>query len=98
MFFRSAEFQERGYFVYRFYSSAFGRKPDYSEFTPDLARVSGFLTSDQLEAAKTAFVSDFMARPAFAAQYGSLNNAAFVDALINTAAVNLGNRQALING
>jgi len=97
-FFRSAEFQERGYFVYRFYSSAFGRKPGYAEFTPDLARVSGFLTNDQLEAAKTAFVNDFMTRPAFAAQYGSLNNSAYVDALINTAAVNLSNRQTLIDG
>jgi CSLREA domain-containing protein len=97
-FFRSAEFQERGYFVYRFYSSAFGRKPDYAEFTPDLRRVSGFLTNDQLEAAKTALVNDFMARPAFAAQYSSLSNSAYVDALINTAAVNLSNRQAMVDG
>ncbi|MDT5063129.1 MAG: hypothetical protein QOH63_3588, partial [Acidobacteriota bacterium] len=43
-FFRSTEFQERGYFTYRFYSVALGRKPDYSEFMPDLAKVSGFLT------------------------------------------------------
>jgi CSLREA domain-containing protein len=97
-FFRSAEFQERGYFVYRFYASAFGRKPDYGEFTPDLRRVSGFLTNDQLEAAKTAFVNDFMARSAFAAQYNSLSNSAYVDALINTAAVNLSNRPALLDG
>ena len=85
-FFRSAEFQERGYFVYRFYTAALGRKPDFSEFTPDLGRVSGFLTNDQLAAAKTAFANDFTSRPAFAAQYNSLNNAAYVDALINTAA------------
>jgi hypothetical protein len=97
-FFRSAEFQERGYFVYRFYSAAFGRKPDYAEFTPDLARVSGFLTNDQLEAAKTTFANDFIARPQFAAQYGSLSNSAYVDALINTAQVSLTNRQALIDG
>ena len=97
-FFRSAEFQERGYFVYRFYSTAFGRKPDYGEFTPDLARVSGFLTNGQLEAAKTAFANDFMTRPAFSAQYRSLNNSAYVDALINTAQVSLTNRQALIDG
>ena len=43
-FFRSPEFQGRGYFVYRFYPVAFGRKPDYEEFSPDLAGVSGFLT------------------------------------------------------
>jgi CSLREA domain-containing protein len=97
-FFRSAEFQERGYFVYRFYSSAFGRKPDYAEFMPDLGRVSGFLTNDQLEAAKTALANDFMSRPAFAAQYGGSDNPAYVDALINTAAVNLSNRQSMIDG
>ena len=51
-FFQSAEFQQRGYFVYRFYPVSFGRKPDYAEFIPDLARVSGFLSDAQLEAAK----------------------------------------------
>jgi uncharacterized delta-60 repeat protein len=98
MFFRSEEFQQRGYFVYRFYSTAFGQKPDYAAFGTDLQRVSGFLTNDQLEAAKTAFANDFVTRPAFAAQYGSLSNSAYVDALVNTAAVNLSNRQSIIDG
>ena len=97
LFFQSAEFQERGYFVYRFYPVAFGRKPDYSEFIPDLASVSGFLDANQLEAAKVQFIADFMARPAFVSTYNSLNNTQYVDALINTAAVNLSNRQALID-
>src|SRR5438445_1742139 len=98
MFFRSTEFQQRGYFLYRFYSSAFGRKPDYAEFTPDLARVSGFLTDEQLAAAKTAFAKDFMTRPGFAAQYDGLSNAAYVDALLNTTQASFGNRQALTDG
>jgi hypothetical protein len=97
MFYRSQEFQERGYFAYRFYATAFGRKPDYAEFVPDLARVSGFLTNDQLAAAKTAFVDDFMTRPAFASQYNSLSDPAFVDQLAQTAGVSLSNRQALID-
>jgi len=96
-FFRSQEFQERGYFAYRFYATALGRKPDYAEFVPDLARVSGFLTNDQLEAAKTALIDDFMARPAFAGRYNSLGNAAYVDQLMNTAGVNVANRQSLID-
>ena len=94
----SIQRQDRGYFVYRFYSAALGRKPDYAEFTPDLGRVSCFLNNDQLEAAKTAFANDFMTRPAFASQYNALSNSAYVDALINTAAVNLSNRQALVDG
>jgi hypothetical protein len=97
MFFRSAEFQERGYFAYRFYSAAFGRKPNYGEFTPDLARVSGFLTNDQLQAAKTQFANDFASRPAFVAQYRSLTNEAYVNSLASTAGIGLTNRQALID-
>ncbi len=97
MFYRSQEFQERGYFAYRFYSTALGRKPDYAEFMPDLQSVSGFLTNDQLEAAKTAFVDDFMRRPEFASRYGALNNTRYVDALLNTAGVS-SNRQTLIDG
>jgi hypothetical protein len=102
LFFQSAEFQQRGYFVYRFYPVAFGRKPDYAEFVPDLASVSGFLSDAQLEAAKVAFIAAFMARPAFVSAYNSLNNTQYVDALLNTAGVTLlpspGTRQALIDG
>ena len=101
-FFQSPEFQARGYFVYRFYPVAFGRKPDYAEFIPDLARVSGFLSDAQLEAAKVAFINDFMNRPAFAATYNGLSNTQYVDALLATAGVTSPNRDfwiaALGNG
>ena len=86
-FFQSAEFQQRGYFVYRFYPVSFGRKPDYAEFIPDLARVSGFLSDAQLEAAKIAFINDFMARPAFVNTYNGLNNTQYVDTLLATAGI-----------
>ena len=98
LFFQSAEFQQRGYFVYRFYDVAFGRKPDYDEFVPDLASVSGFLDNNQLEAAKVAFIADFMARPAFANTYNPLNNTQYVDMLLNTAGVTLSSRQSMIDG
>ena len=86
-FFQSPEFQQRGYFIYRFYPVSFGRKPDYSEFIPDLARVSGFLSDSQLEAAKVEFVNDFITRPAFTSIYGGLNNTQYVDTLLATAGV-----------
>jgi len=98
LFFQSQEFQERGYFVYRFYPVAFGRKPDYAEFVPDLASVSGFLDANQLEAAKLAFIAGFMARPAFVSNYNGLTNQQYVDALVNTAGVSLSSRQAMIDG
>ncbi len=97
-FFRSPEFQDRGYFVYRFYSVAFGRAPRYAEFVPDLARVSGFQSAAELEASKVAFIADFMSRPEFTNKYGSLTDpAAYVNALVATAGVTLPNKQQLIN-
>jgi uncharacterized repeat protein (TIGR01451 family) len=86
-FFRSAEFQGRGYFIYRFYPVAFGRKPDFVEFIPDLAKVSGFLSDAQLEAAKVAFIDEFMSRPAFVTKYSGLNDTQYVDTLLATAQI-----------
>jgi len=86
-FFRSAEFQGRGYSIYRFYPVAFGRKPDYVEFIPDLAKVSGFLSDTELEAAKVAFITEFMSRPAFVTKYNGLNDTQYVDTLLATADV-----------
>ena len=104
LFFQSDEFQSRGYYVYRFYPVAFGRKPFYAEFVPDLASVSGFLTPAELEAAKVQFAVDFAARPSFLSIYNSPNtptgNQQYVDALLNTAGVTLAasTRQSLIDG
>ncbi|HKO99516.1 MAG TPA: SBBP repeat-containing protein [Pyrinomonadaceae bacterium] len=84
-FFRSEEFQSRGYFIYRFFS-VLGRIPVSEEFYPDFAKVSGFLTADQLEANKAAYVNEVMSRADFQTKYGStLNNpTAYVEALLQT--------------
>ena len=85
-FFRSPEFQDRGYFIYRFYS-AVGKIPLYDEFMPDLAKVSGFLSIQQLEENKVAFVEEFMTRSYFA-PYGSIGSpTTYVDALLATVGV-----------
>src|SRR5947209_2429498 len=89
-FFRSPEFQDRGYFVFRFYPVALGRNPNYSEFMPDLAKVSGFLTPEQLEAAKAAYVQEFMSRAEFQRKYGSLSDSAFRAAIVQTAGIDPG--------
>ncbi|MDQ3472736.1 MAG: M12 family metallo-peptidase [Acidobacteriota bacterium] len=86
-FFRSPEFQDRGYFVYRFYPVAFGRKPEYVEFVPDLAKVSGFLSDAELEAAKVGFIAEFMSRPGFFAKFNGLTDTQYVDTLLSTAQV-----------
>jgi hypothetical protein len=54
---------------------------------PDLAKVSGFLSDAELEAAKTAFIVQFMARPAFVTKFGALNDTQYVDTLLATADV-----------
>jgi uncharacterized repeat protein (TIGR01451 family) len=83
-FFRSPEFQDRGYLIYRFYS-AVGRIPLYDEFMPDFAKVSGFLSAQQLEENKVAFVNEFMTRSDFQTKYGALTDpTAYVDALLQT--------------
>jgi hypothetical protein len=65
---------------------------------PDLARLSGFLDVNQLEAAKTQFIADLMSRPAFVTKYNSLDNHTYVAMLMQTAGVNLANQPALIDG
>jgi hypothetical protein len=83
-FFRSEEFQSRGYFIYRFYS-AVGKIPTYNQFMPDFAKVSGFLSPEQLEANKVAFVQEFMTRADYQNRYGALTDAApWVTAVLNT--------------
>jgi hypothetical protein len=85
-FVRSAEFQGRGFFVYRFYSASLGRIPLYAEFIPDTAKVSGFLSTSDLEANKLAYIAEFMNRPEFKNLYDvTLNNpTAYVDKLLAT--------------
>ena len=97
-FFRSPEFQDRGYFIYRFYATI-GRHPFYAEFMPDLAKVSGFLTDAQLAANKVAFVQEFISRGEFQQKYAALTDpAAYVDALLNTVGLpNHPTRTAWIN-
>lgn len=98
-FFRSPEFQDRAYFIYRFYS-AVGRIPLYTDFMPDFAKVTGFLSAQQLEENKVAFVNEFMTRADFQTRYGALTDpTAYVDALLQTVGLpNHPGRQAWIAG
>ncbi|HKQ99124.1 MAG TPA: Calx-beta domain-containing protein, partial [Pyrinomonadaceae bacterium] len=96
-FFRSLEFQQRGYFVYRFYSASYGRVPRYAEFMPDMARVSGFQSPQEEEASKVAFIDAFMARQEFKDRYDSITDPrSFVGALEMAAGVVLADRETLI--
>ena len=97
-FFRSEEFQTRAYPLYRFYS-AVGKIPLYENFMPDFAKVSGFLSAQELEANKVAFINEFMTRADYQNLYGSITgNDAYMTALLNTLGLpNHPNKQAWVN-
>lgn len=99
-FFRSTEFGERGYWIYRFYHASLGRLPKYVEFKPELQKLAGLhLTPAQLEANKAAFLNEFMTRPEFTARYGGLieNPTAFVNKVMEVAQItSLANKDQLI--
>ncbi|HEY9405758.1 MAG TPA: Ig-like domain-containing protein [Pyrinomonadaceae bacterium] len=81
-FFRSQEFQLKGFYVYRFYKVALGRLPLYAEITPDMRSVSG-QTEEEVYRKRAEFAEVFAARPAFRAQYDALSDQAFIDTLLN---------------
>ena len=72
-FYRSAEFTDRGYFVYRFYEAVLGvgRLPRYAEFIPDMASISGFASAAEQEQNIADFIALFMARGEFTSRYGA---------------------------
>lgn len=95
-FFQSQEFQLKGFFVYRFYSVAFGRVPTYREIIPDMQFVTG-QTEGEVNAKRDAYTNAFVGRPAFRSLYDGLSNAAYVDTLLRTAGVTVSNRDQLVS-
>ncbi len=80
-FFRSAEFEIKGRYVFNFYTLSFNRLPLYSEIIPDMASVTG-ATEAEVYQKKAAFTANWVTRPEFQTAYGALSNQAFVDTLL----------------
>ncbi|HEY9405049.1 MAG TPA: DUF4214 domain-containing protein [Pyrinomonadaceae bacterium] len=95
-FFRSIEFQLKGFFVIRYHLAAFGRLPTYREFVRDTQRING-ATSQDVFANLTAYSNEFVARHDFKEIYDALSNAAYVDRILQTAGITLPNRDQLVN-
>jgi subtilisin family serine protease len=81
-FFRSQEFQLKGFFVFNFYKVAFARLPFYSEVIPDMSSITD-TTPAGVQAKKAALTNSFVQRQEFVNAYGSLDNATFVNTLMN---------------
>jgi len=99
-YFRSIEFQETGYLVYRVYKAAYGNLPgapvplSYGDFLPDTQQMSEGVVVNapdwqlKLENNKQAFFAAFVARQRFTIAYpAALTPDAFVDALYAKAGV-----------
>jgi hypothetical protein len=82
-FFRSPEFGERGYWVYRFFTASLGRRPLYAEFTPEMRRLSGLKPTADLAADEADFINGFMQRPEFTAIYNGITDAGHASAFIS---------------
>ncbi|MGI9105177.1 MAG: PQQ-dependent sugar dehydrogenase [Pyrinomonadaceae bacterium] len=88
-FFRSTEFQLKGYFVYLFYKVSLGRLPLYAEIVPDMASVTG-ATAAEVFAKRDAFANRWLMRADFKTLYpATLAPAQYVDKLLQTAGVTL---------
>ena len=95
-FYLSLEFQGRGYFAYRFYDAALGRRPLYTEFIPDMQKVGGAQSPDQEIISKNQYMNDFVQKPEFKAIYDALSNQGYVDKLEQTAGVTISNKADLV--
>ncbi|HYV10877.1 MAG TPA: DUF4214 domain-containing protein [Pyrinomonadaceae bacterium] len=96
-FYQSIEFQGRGYFAYRFYDAALGRRPTYKEFIPDMQKVGGAQSPAQEVISKNEYMNAFVLKDEFKALYpDSLTNQAYVDKLEQTAGVTLSNKADLV--
>jgi hypothetical protein len=87
----SIEFHETGYYVYRMYRAALGRRPTFAEFIPEAAQVgqgvvagSNDAWAARLSNNKDAYTSSFFQRADFQARYAGLTNAQYVDQLFTT--------------
>lgn len=96
-FYLSLEFQGRGYFAYRFYDAALGRRPLYTEFIPDMQKVGGSQSPEQEVVSKNQYMNDFVQKPEFKAIYDGLSNQGYVDKLEQTAGVTISNKANLVN-
>ena len=95
-FYQSLEFQGRGYWAYRYYDAALGRRPLYTEFIPDMQKVGGALSPDQEAVAKDQYMNDFVTKPEFKAIYDALSNQGYLDKLEQTTGVTIANKATLV--
>jgi DNA-binding beta-propeller fold protein YncE len=87
-FFIEAEFQLKGFYVYRVYQGALGRRPSYAEFMTDRGELQAH---PNLDLEQVTYTLVFVQRAEFIDKYQSaLNGPDFVAALIQNVQINSG--------
>jgi hypothetical protein len=81
-FFGAPEFRLKGLYAFTFYRVAFNRRPAYEEIIPDMMSVSG-ATTEEVYQKRAAYPVNFTTRPEFKGLYDALDNAAFVNTLLD---------------
>ncbi len=96
-FFGSQEFQLKGFFVFRFYTSSLARQPNYNEMVGDMRSVTGATAADVI-AKRTAFATNWVTRADFLANFPrGISAAAFVDGIQQKAGVTVANRNQIVS-
>ena len=95
-FYLSTEFQGRGYWAYRYYDAALGRRATYKEFIPDMQKVGGALSPQQEAVAKDQYMNDFVLKDEFKALYDGTSNQGYLDKLEQTSGVTISNKATLV--
>ncbi|HEY9401497.1 MAG TPA: DUF4214 domain-containing protein [Pyrinomonadaceae bacterium] len=80
-FFRSQEFQLKGFYVFRFYRLAFNRLPEYTEIVSDMSFVAG-ATAEEVYARKAQLATSITERAEFQTLYAGMTDAQFVETLL----------------
>jgi hypothetical protein len=96
-FFGSQEFNLKGGYVFRFYKASLGRTPNYPEMVADMRSVTG-TTAAEVDQKRVAFATNWVLRTDFLTAFPrSLPPDQFVDKILQTAGITVGNRSTLIS-
>jgi len=80
-FFRSPEFQLKGFYVFRFYKAAFNRLPEYLEVVADMSYVAG-QTETEVYDRKAQLATLITERQEFQTLYSGMTNTQYVNVLL----------------
>jgi hypothetical protein len=80
-FFRSLEFQLKGFYVFRFYKVTFNRLPEYAEIISDMSFVAG-QTAGEVYERKAQLPTLITQRQEFKTAYDGMTNAQYVSTLM----------------